>query len=174
MSQANLPVFFPTGVRSGGPIIGPSLSLTTPSITAAMIAPAAGVQANKLQQQREYSHRQATGTAIVAMTEDIAVVGGAGTVVGVTVMESTAPTGDHVTTVDVQKSTGGGAFATILTGTISYSVSQANLAVVAGTLLSVPALLAGDVLRVIVTVSGSTSSQGQGLVVTVTTNEAPQ
>ena len=74
-------------------------------------------------------------------------------------------------TVDLKKCNQGSPTpATILSSAITYSSSQADCEVVAGTISS-GTLADGDTLVVEVAVSGSTGTQGQGLVVTVTVRE---
>ena len=94
------------------------------------------------------------------------------TVVAVDVVCVDAPSGgDKAFTVDVLKANEGTPTpATILSGTVSYSSTQSDCDVEPGTISSA-SLADGDTLLVQVALSGSTSTQGQGLVVTITLRE---
>lgn len=72
------------------------------------------------------------------------------------VFNSTAPTGDRSFTVDLQKSTGGGAFATILSAVITRNSSDTDRTTETAT-ISNAALIAGDVLRVVVAYTAGTT-----------------
>ena len=160
-------------LRVTGRLVPATFTPPAGAVDNAAVAASAGIVATKLQHQYIVTHTQKTGADVATQTEDVHIVHGlTGTVVGVDVACSTAPTGgDKAFTVNVHKGNQSTAFATILTGNISYSSSQANRQVVSGTLVGSPTLADGDTLRVIVTTSGSTGSQGQGLVVAITLRE---
>ncbi len=115
------------------------------------------------------------GTDVTALTKLIHVAGGAGKVTGIEVTPGeTAPNGgDKKWTVDVLKSTAGGAFASIIDTT--KDVGQSSVALTPETPLTVSASTykVSDVFQVVVTVSGSSGNQGQGGVVVVWFNEEP-
>jgi hypothetical protein len=156
--------------------IGRSAQFSPPPgfLTDQHVAAGAGVQAAKLihQEPREYAQSPGaagSGTAIVADTKDIYVARNAGQVVGVqAAITGALPSGNYTVNVDLQRSTGGGAFASILSATIAFSSSSTLRSAVAGVLAVSPqSYNAGDILRVVVTVAGSSGAQGQGLVVTI-------
>lgn len=132
----------------------------------------AGIEATKLQQQYRLGYAQAEGSDVVSETKPIDIcLAGNVAIVAVEVCPITAPTGgDKQYTVDVEKSTGGGAFATVLSSVVTVSSSSTDRTVQAGT-VSVTTAAQGDLFRVVVTASGSTGSQGQGLIVTLTIRE---
>jgi len=143
-------------------------SLPASSVVNATVASTAKVAHTKVQQRKVAQHIQVGGTDITAKTELVHIAYGAGTVLGVNVATITAPTGgDKAFTVDVKKSTGGGAVATILTGVVTINSTKTSLTTYAGTLSGTPTFIAGDLLEIVVAVSGSTGSQGQGLIVTI-------
>ncbi len=111
------------------------------------------------------------GTNVVAVSKIVHIAGGAGVVSAIVVTPSTAPTGgDLKWTVDVLKSTGGGAFATILPAVVSIDNTVADfrgIAVEVSTLTYAD----GDLLQIVVAVSGSTGSQGQGGEITLWLDE---
>ncbi len=109
-------------------------------------------------------HRQASGSDVASKTELVHVASYAGTINGFKVGISVAPTGgDKQYTVDLQKSTGGGAFASILSAVVTIDSGKSDRSVTAGTISS-PTYAAGDIFQVVVTASGTTGSQGQGVV----------
>ena len=66
-----------------------------------------------------------------------------------------AATGDRTVTVDIEKSTGAGPFATIMSTTIDISSSTAALTAV----FSDSTILDGDILRAVVTIGGATGTE---------------
>jgi len=119
--------------------------------------------------------RQAPGTDVVAKTEHAFTAKFAGIITHVEASTSTAPTGgDQKVTVDVQKATAGGAFATILTSTFDVDTGEVDRVATAGTLdATEDDYVAGDLFQTVVTVSGSTGSQAQGLSITLWAQENP-
>ena len=113
--------------------------------------------------------------AVTALTKWVHIVRGAtGTVVSVEAAIAVVATGaDRTITVDLHKSTGAGAFATILSATIGFTNASAVRTMVAGT-ISTATLADGDILAVVVTVAGAGGNQATGLTVTVNLGEDPQ
>lgn len=114
-------------------------------------------------------------TTITALSKDIHIVRGAtATVIGLeaAICGTIATGADRTVTVDLHKSTGGGAYATVLSSTIGFTnASTLRTAVAAVVSASPAALVDGDILRLIVTVAGSASAQALGLIVTLTYTE---
>ncbi len=134
---------------------------------------AAAIKSTKLQHRFEFAHSQ-TGT-IGAAKEYVRIVRGATANVlqiEAAVTEVLATDVSRTVTVDLQKSTGGGAFASILSATIVLDTSSVLYVPEAGTLAS-GALTDGDLLRIVVTVAGGAGAQAQGLLVSVTIDEDP-
>lgn len=131
---------------------------------------AANIAETKLQHRHAWTYSK-NGT-IVAATEYIGIMTGDGEVLSVeaAITETIATGADRVASVDVQKSTGGGAFATILSATIDFDDASVLRAVVAGTIASA-ALVAGDILKVVITVAGAAGNQALGLAATVQVRE---
>jgi hypothetical protein len=118
---------------------------------------------------------QAPGAAVVAQTIDIYIARAAGVVVAFEAAITGALADDasrHVY-VDLQKSTGGGAFATILSATIDLT-SASTLRTAVAAAFSSSSLVDGDILRAVVTVAGGAGNQAQGLIFDATIAEAPQ
>jgi hypothetical protein len=140
----------------------------------ATIAGAAGIEATKVVHQFPLHIQQSPGSAVVSATTLLHILRAIGSVVSFEASTTTAATGgDRTVSIDLQKSTGGGAFATILSSPISLTNATTARTVVSGT-VSNPSLVDGDLLQVVVTVAGAAGSQAQGLLVTVTLREEPQ
>ncbi len=135
------------------------------SVTNAMIASAAGINATKLEHQHSVNvELYGPAVTIAALTKLVFACRGA-TATVISVKASIYVAADDVSRtvhVDIQKSTGGGAFATIMTATVSITNGTAIFTPVAGTINS-GALVAGDVLQCVVTVAGGSGNQAKGL-----------
>jgi hypothetical protein len=125
------------------------------------------------QQKFKFVYGQKSGTAVTADNKPLLVVDGAtGAVVNFQAcMTGVLPTSSDTVTVDLQKSTGGGAFASILTAAIQFTSSVGTLRTMLAASIATASLVQGDILEVVVTVSGSS---GQGLCVELATSETPQ
>lgn len=144
------------------------------SIANAGIAAAAGVDASKVIHQHALHYAQAPGTAIVAGTLDLHVARGAGEIVSVeaAIAGAIATGGDRQVSIALQRSTAGGAFATVLTAPLV--LDNANVLYVPEAAIVADAdYVAGDLLRLTVAVAGAAGAQGQGLIVTVAIREEP-
>lgn len=157
-----------------GTLSSKSFNAPPGSIGDADIEGNAGIQASKVVHQHAVRYHQAGGTDVVAATVPLHIFYGDAEILAVEVVPITAPTGgDKAFTVDVKKGNQAGAYATILSSVITINSGVANRQVVSGT-LSTTTALDGDSLTVVVAVSGSTGSQGQGVVVIVWLREDPQ
>ena len=128
------------------------------------------LEARKVKHERSAFHSQ-TG-AVVAATEYVfALYAATATIKGfrAQITEAVATGADRTVTIDLQKSTGGGAFASILGGTIGFtnlsSLRAWSAATVSNTALAGGGPSAGDVLKITVAVAGAAGSQAQGLLV---------
>lgn len=161
-------------VMSGSWVFTGSVTLPANSVDEDNVTTAALFAADNLMARFPVFTEQAAGSAVTAQTHVVHVAAYAGAVTGVEAVCATAPTGDYTITVDVQKSTGGAAFATILTATFDLDSGNSDRVLEAGTVDGTKDDYAdGDILQVVVTVSGSTGTQGQGLCVTVFCEEEP-
>lgn len=115
----------------------------------------------------------ATATTVAAVTETFYIVRGAnGTVRSVTaaITGAIATGNDRTVDVDIKKSTGGGSFSTILSAAIQFDDSSV-LRTAQNATISSPAVVAGDILQVVITVAGSNLAQATGLTVSVLISE---
>ena len=137
----------------------------------------APLEATNVVHQSPVKHVQKHGTAVVAATEYLFEARKSTYVLDVVTGVGTAPTGNYTVTVDVQKYSGG-SWASILNGgsqTIDSTATadEAISLVLSGT-AGVTTLAAGEWLRVVVSVAGTSGTQAQGLIVQVRVHEQPK
>lgn len=112
-------------------------------------------------------------TAITAVTKFLGQFNAAGVIDNIDATIFVQATGsDRTVSVDIQKSTGGGAFATILTAPIAITHTTTILTALAASLASA-SVVAGDILQLVATVAGSAGAQAQGLGITITARQQP-
>ena len=113
-------------------------------------------------------------TTVATVTQNVYLFNGAGVIDKVTVRPETAPTGgDLQYTVDIQKAADASAsYASILTSVVTMSSADSDNTAEDGTITTTTAA-AGDALRVVITTSGSTGTQGAGASVIIVLSEEP-
>ena len=172
MNKIEGTVHFPGTVSIGSYFYPPAGSINNDAISSSATQ---RIAASKVVHQFTLT-RQPFGpaTTISAITELLhSVRGAAGTAIGLEVSVVTPATGaDRTVSIDLQKSTGGGAFATILTTPLVLNNATAALtpqsAVIASSSLS-----DGDILRVVITVAGAAGNQAIGLLLALVLQEDP-
>lgn len=113
----------------------------------------------------------ATGTNVVTTNEIVHIAKYAGAVESFEAVADTVPTGSATVVVDLQKSTGGAAFSTVLTSTITINSSSTNRTAVAGT-VNTATYSAGDLFKIIVTATtGTSDTAAQGFAATAFVHE---
>lgn len=147
-------------------------------IVNSMVNAAAAIASSKLVNRICPTYQVADGTNVAATGGDgvpvyiCTKVGGA-TLKGVHVICPDAPSGgDLKFTVDIKKASAGVAPATMLTAPIDYANGTVDYTVKSDVAPAVTAIANGDTILVIVTVSGTTGAQGQGLCVWLDIDEA--
>lgn len=112
---------------------------------------------------------------IVSGDELLHIVGGlTGEIVRLEACQVTPTTSTaNTVTVDLHRSSSGGAFATVLSATIAFGSTTTARTAYAGTLSAVD-LVDGDILKLVVTAAGSTLTQARGMLATVFLREDPQ
>lgn len=151
-----------------------TMSLSAGSVGNAEVKASAAIDATKLIHQIPLDYQQAPGSNIAAATLDRHIALAAGNIVAIrAAITGVAAGGDREAIVDLQKSTGGGAFATVLTAPITLDDTAVLRTAIAGVISSAN-YVAGDILRFVITVAGASGTQPQGLVVTVWLREQPQ
>ncbi len=135
------------------------------SVGDAAIAAGAGVQATKLIHANPTAVQAgqlfAPATTVVALTAFGAWI------------EVQATGSDRTVSVDLQKSTGGGAYATVLSAPVAIDHTTTIRILVTATISSA-AYVAGDIFRLVVAVGGVGSAQATGLAFKLATQEAAQ
>lgn len=172
----------PTTVQSDLYVNGSLSSKTfTPpasSITDASIVANAGIQATKVVHQNP---GVATGVqlfnptaTVTALTQTLGMAHASGTLIGFGAWVEVVATGaDRTITVDLKKSTGGGAYATVLSATVGFTNGSTIRTLVSGTISSA-SYVAGDIFQAVVTVAGSAGAQATGLTLKLIADENPQ
>lgn len=160
-------------VMSGNWVFSGTVTLPANAVNEDNLKTAALLPAAKLVTRFAKDVRQKTGTAVVTQTELVHVAKYAGILKSVEVAIDAAITGDNTLVIDVQKSTGGAAFATILSSTLTINSATAVRTAVAATVdATKDDYVAGDVFQVVITADG-TGTQAQGIVITVFFEENP-
>lgn len=158
-----------------GNLSSQTLEVPAGSVVNASVSPTANIDHDKTQDVVFGRHVQASGADVAAATQIVHCVRGANgaTLLEVAVTLDTAPTGGNKQfTVDVQKGNSAGAFATVLSAVVTIDNTKANRTTYTGT-ITTSAFAQHDICRVVVTPSGSTGSQGQGVSVSCKFKELP-
>ena len=151
------------------------ISFAAGSIGNAAITAAAGIASTKLQQQQTVVEELfGPTTTITALTRQLAMInGGTCNLLKFRASLITVATGaDRTVTVDLQRSTAGGAFATVLSATIGFTNGSTARTVVSGT-ISTAAGVQNDLYQVVVTVAGAAGAQALGLIVALDFQQDP-
>lgn len=165
---------FNNDVHINGTLSAKTFTPPAGSIGDSGIAAAAGIDATKVVHQFPLVYTQVPGTAVLAATQLVHILRASGTVASIEVMTPTPATGgDRTVTVDLQKSTAAGAFATILSSVVTLNNATAARTPVTGA-IATPSVVDGDLLQLVVAVAGAAGNQANGLLVTVTLRENPQ
>lgn len=173
--MATTQVDFPSALshRFNGPVSFRTVTLPAASVSDSNVATNAGIDATKVIHQHAIRYVQNAGADVTSATSPVHVFRGAADIVAVEVVPLTAPTGgDKAFTVDVKLGNAGDAFASILSGVVTVNSSSAARTIQAGS-LSTTTAEDGDTLEVVIAASGSTGSQGQGVIVVVWVREEP-
>lgn len=143
-----------------------TIDIPTGSLTNAMIKAGAGISASKtVRHQAIPIELFGPAASVTALTKDIHIVSGStGTAIRfqATINGAIATDVSRTITVDLHKSSAGGAFSTILSSTIDFTNASVLRTAVAA-VFSNTSLVADDMLRIIVTVAGGSGSQATGL-----------
>lgn len=130
------------------------------------------ISADKFERKFSLHYQQAPGSAVVAATVDLHIARASGTVVAIeAAITGTIATGaDRTVTIDLLKSTGGAAFASILTAALVLDNTNVLRTLEAGT-INTGTFIDGDLLRLTVAVAGAAGNQADGLICTITVRE---
>jgi hypothetical protein len=135
------------------------------------------LEATNVVHQSPLKHVQKHGTDVVAVTEYLFEARKSTEVLDVVAGVGTAPTGDYTVTIDVQKYSSS-AWSSIVNGgaqTIDNSdTADTAISLTLSGTAGVTTLATGELLRVVVTVSGTSGTQAQGLLVQARVHEQPK
>ena len=171
-----MPTYFDESVHVRGTLSASSFTPPASSVGNSAVISGDPIDAIKLEHQYSIDEELfAPGTTITALTQLLHIARVAEEVVAIEAIITTVASGaDRTVTVDLQKSTGGGAFATILTSTVDITNATVIRTPVAGTISGSGSLVDGDILQLVVTVAGAAGAQAEGLLVTTTLRAQPQ
>lgn len=152
---------------TGNVNIGGSVSVGSLSVRSGTLS------VDRLAHRIASDYSQAIASVVASETKVIRSSYATGSVKAFIVSVDTAPTGgDKAFTVDLQKSTGAGAYASVLSAVITINSSSTAKTAYSATISSA-SYSANDLFKVIVTTSGSTGTQGYGVQATAFFDENP-
>lgn len=164
---------FPGGIAVQGNFYGPAECINDDQMSSNV---SKRVQAMKLIHQHKVPLQLFDpATAIAAKTQDFfAGFGATGTLVALMAwIEVLADDATRITSVDLKKSTAGGAYASILSAPISITTSTTVRVPVLAT-IATPAYVANDLFQLVVTVAGAGgTTQAKGLTLQAILREDP-
>lgn len=151
-------------IEMGNVSFGNTVSLPAASVVNENVAAGADLDASKLRHRHAAEYIQKAGSDVVSETKALHLTHGGGDLLLFRVRVETAPTGgDKAFTVDMQKAVEGSvSWTTVLSAVVTVDSTDANGTTDEGTISAVP-YNATDAFRIVVTASGSTGAQGQGL-----------
>lgn len=156
---------------SGNTLVLPDSSLTNTNWSSAAANRLESAKAVHTQVESVELFEQAT--PVIAVERLLFIANGAGTFDKLEAAVVTIATGgDRTVNIDLQKSTGGGAFATVLTGTLEFDSADVNLTPTTAT-FTTTAYSSSDIFKLVITVAGAAGNQALGLIVSTTKSENP-
>lgn len=173
-----MPVLNPSVHQGAHIFIGPvslegGSKLTDGSIGNDQIAAGADIDASKLICHFRLPAELCSDAAqVAAVNRYLFTARAGGSLLGVdaAITGAIATGSDRTITIDLQKSTAGGAFATVLSATFGFTHTSTLLVPVPGVIAD-PEYVAGDIFRAVVTVAGAASAQAEGLGLTLSAAE---
>jgi len=173
MAQASQ--FYGDVIFQGGVAFAGTVTLPNSVVSNAQVAAAANIASSKVLHRFSRSKQlYAPGTTIVSLASELLhLARKGGEVVGFEAIITTQATGgDRTVSVDLQKSTAGGAFATILSSPISLTNATVIRTAVAG-VISSAAFVDGDIFQAVISVAGAAGAQAAGLLITADFDQNP-
>jgi len=152
-----------------------SMSLPSGGVKDTNVASGAAIAASKLIHEVTSKYQQNSNAAVVNDNQYAHIVNGATcTLAYVKAAVDTVATGaDRTVNIDLQRSTGGAAFATVLSSTILFNNASTARTVVSGA-INTATLAQGDILKWVVTVAGAAGNQAIGVIAEAFFQEAAQ
>jgi hypothetical protein len=165
-------IVFPDDVHVVGTLSSKLFNPPSGSIDNDAIEEAAEIDATKVVHRHFAKAQQAT--TVVAATDYLHIARAAGTLIALEAMVGTVATGaDRTITIDLQKSTGAGAFATVLSSTLVLDNTNVARTLEAAT-INTTAYVDGDIFKLTVAVAGAAGAQAADLLIVLTYEESPQ
>lgn len=132
------------------------------------------LDAEKVNHRQDMVFQIAPATTVTTTTQLMRLAYGTGTLKFVRVRPITAPTGgDKQYTVDIKTAADtSGSFSSVLTSPVTIDNTKADNTQYSGTISSA-SVSSGSAIQIVVTTSGTTGTQGIGLLVTVGYEETP-
>lgn len=151
-----------------------SVDLPTETVTNASVKTAAAIASTKVIHRTPIVYQQDDGATVVSEDAYLYLARFAGTIQSVEVRPMTAPTGgDLKFTVDVLKAAeGSGSFSSILSAIEDVDSGSTDDTLQEVT-IATPGIIDGDCLQISITISGSTGTQGSGVIVVINIDENP-
>ena len=167
-------VDFPENVHVRGTLSCEDFNPPSGSIDNDAIEAAAAIDATKVVHQQNIEvELYGPTTTVAALTKLLHTAYAAGTIVAFKAYVITPATGaDRTVTVDLQKSTSGGAFATVLSAGAAFNNASSARTLASGTLSS-STYVANSLFQVVVAVAGAAGNQALGLHCTLVVRENP-
>lgn len=134
----------------------------------------ADIAYSKLQHVHHCVIEQANGSAVADQESIVFIATAPCTILAVEIMILTAAAGDSTVDVDVKKSTGGGAFSSILSAAEQIDSTTVVRTLVEATLSGTPTLADGDAIEIVIDATVGTGTLPQGIIVDVTIAEEGQ
>lgn len=158
---------------AGQAVFAGAVVLPSGSVTNSNVLASTGIDASKLDHNRVIANElYGPAVTIAALTKSLYCAQGAGTILGFDAwIEVVASDVSRTVNVDLQKSTAGGAWTTVMSSPVAITSSTTVRTLVAGT-VSTPTYIAGDMFRAVVTVAGASGTQATGLTCRLRVDEA--
>lgn len=169
------PILYKKDVIFLGPVsFAGEMEVATGSVEDNSVKSNADIATTKLQHRNSFVYNQPPGTDIVSETELFRIAKSTGEIVSVKIRPAAVPaTGDKQYTVDIQKAANGSdVWVSQLTSVLTISSVDAAHTIQEGILIATPSYVENEVFRIVITASGSTGTQGQGLLVEVIFDES--
>ncbi len=151
-----------------------SVELPDNTVTNASVKTAAAIASSKVIHRAPIVYQQDDAGVVVSEDAYVYLANFAGTIQSVEVRPMIAPTGgDLQFTVDLKKAAeGSGTFSSVLSAAEVVDNTSTDNTLQEVT-IATPGILDGDCLQISITVSGSTGTQGSGVIVAVKIDEQP-
>lgn len=152
-----------------------TVELPVASIGSAQLKTTEPADADRTVHRHAIRHGQKDGTDVVSETVLLHICRAPAEIVQLDVRPTVVPAGgDKQYTIDIEKDAdGAGAWSSLLDAEVVVDSGETDDTLIIGDLIADPSLNAGDAIRIVITASGSTGTQGQGFVAVLNLDEQP-